>query len=498
MVKRKSIIFILMVGLMLAAAVLVAFPKPTKAAVLGPSVKWDGAYFEGTDDFYHGDTVIAFTENSTATVQFVYVNQTGSDIKATPYVQFDWGTRYYGTEVNMAAAETANMSVQFTVPTAASVGLVEHGYNIGVEYQRDTGNYNVETVIGEVTLFGVGDDTYTLNTPPIVDTSLQVWKSTWDGSVWSPWSVVAATAYDLDIWTGEFQLKTAVTVLTQLRFNYSSYEFLGAGDGVTTVFSVSRSPASGYGEVIGTPTVYLADATDKTKIDATTAFSFDVMSGEVTLTTAPTPNQAVLARYSFYDAIPAGQQITNVNYGAQFVVYGADQAAAAQSYGLADALSEKVWDYLPGWYMSDSELNIDSGGDILVGSATDNAAATGDAALEEGQRLYAIGDFVGAKTQFDAAQTSYQAAIDAQTALLGTVETGVTGLITGASNWLDAQAANGTALADAQKAQAQAESNKANKYGTFLILAGVGVILVGVGGLLWGCSRVMGARKANQ
>lgn len=494
MVKRKSIIFILMVGLMLAAAVLVAFPKPTKAAVLGPSVKWDGAYFEGTDDFYHGDNVIAFTENSTATVQFVYVNQTGSDIMAKPFVQMDWGTRYYGTEVSMAAGESAPLAVQFTVPTAAAAGLVEHGYNIGVEYQRDAVNYNVESVIGEEIdgLTGTTHTYYTLDESPMVASSLQVWEST-DGVAWS---AVASTAYTLNAWTGVIDFGT-VSTATDFLFNYNYYEDLGTGDGVTTVFSLSHSPASGYGEVIGTPTVYIEDFTAKS-VTATTAFSFDVMSGEVTLTTAPSPDQAVLASYSFYDAIPAGQQITNVNYGAQFVVYGADQTAAAQSYGLADALSEKVWDYLPGWYMSDSELNIDSGGDILVGSATDNAAATGDAALEEGQRLYAIGDFVGAKTQFDAAQTSYQAAIDAQTALLGTVETGVTGLITGASNWLDAQAANGTALADAQKAQAQAESNKANKYGTFLILAGVGVILVGVGGLLWGCSRVMGARKANQ
>lgn len=495
MVKRKSIIFILMVGLMLAAAVLVAFPKPTKAAVLGPSVKWDGAYYEGTDDFYHGDDVIAFTENSTATVQFVYVNQTGSDIRAKPFVQMDWGTRYYGTEVSMAAGESAPLAVQFTVPTAATAGLVEHGYNIGVEYQRDAVNYNVESVIGERVngLIGNPHTYYTLGESPIVADSLQVWESTDSGVTWQ---AVASTAYTLTAWTGMIDFGV-VTTATDFLFNYSYYEILGAGDGVTTVFSVSHSPASGYGEVVGTPTVYIADFAAKS-ITATTAFSFDVMSGEVTLTTAPSPDQAVLARYSFYEAIPAGQQITNVNYGAQFVVYGADQAAAAQSYGLADALSEKVWDYLPGWNVSDSQLNITNGGDILVGSATDNAAATGDAALETGQELYAKGDFVGAKTQFDAAQTSYQAAIDAQTALSGTIESGVTGLITGASNWLDAQAANGTALADAQKAQAQAESNKANKYGTFLILAGVGVILVGVGGLLWGCSRVMGARKANQ
>jgi len=138
-VKRRSIIFMLMVGLMLAAAVVMAFPKAASANILDASVNWYGQAYEGSDPFYAGRNVLAYSENGTATVNFSYLNDTGSDIKAKPFIQFDWEAnagRYYGSEVSIANMQAATLSIQFTVPTAAEVGLVEHGYYIGVEYQQ--------------------------------------------------------------------------------------------------------------------------------------------------------------------------------------------------------------------------------------------------------------------------------------------------------------------------------------------------------------------------
>jgi len=502
-VKRKSIIFMLMVSFMLVAAVLVAFPKAASANILNASVNWNGSFFQGGDGYYNGREVMAYTENSTATVSFVYLNDMGYDIIAKPFIQFDWGAnagRYYGSEVSMANMQAETLSIQFTVPTAAAVGLVEHGYYISVEYRRDTGrNYNEESVVGEeaYTLSGDPHTYYTLDYYPIVADSLKVWKSTDSGATWQ---AVASTAYTLTAWTGVIDFGT-VSTATDFLFNYSYYEDLGSGDGVNTVFSVYHHPPS-YGEVIGTPTVYIADATAKS-ITATTAFSFDPMSGEVTLTTAPTPDQEVLARYSFYDVI--GNRYNSSSSGYTFVVYGTDQAAAAKVYQDEQKLHDLVWQNLPGWDMNGGNLNIDAGNDILVGSATRQAVTAGDAAEAAGQELYANGDFVGAKAQFDIAAAKYQEAIDAQTTMLGGIESGLTGLVTGAGGWLDAQAAKAdadaastTALVSAQKDKLQGEACKAKSYGTFLILLGVGGILVGLGGLLWGVSRVIGARKANQ
>jgi hypothetical protein len=493
----------LMVGLMLAAAVVMAFPKAASANIMDASVNWYGQAYEGSDPFYASRNVLAFTENGTATVNFGYLNDTGSDIKAKPFIQFDWGTRYYGTEVSIAYLEAATLSIQFTVPTAAAAGLVEHGYYIGVEYQQDTGrNYNEESVIGEAWTAPIGDDTYTLSNPPIVADSLKVWKST-DGVAWS---AVAATAYSLTAWTGEIDFIDVPTVVTYFLFNYSYYENLGTGDGVSKVFSVYHHPP-GYGQVIGTPMVYVADATAKT-ITATTAFSFDAMSGEVTLTTAPSPNEMVLARYSFYDVI--GDRYNSSDPpGRTFVVYSQAQADAMSAHLAVDELWDQVDEYLMAFEVDGGVENIYISNyddyDMVIGSDTTKALAAGWAADDEAWDLYVAGDFAGATTKWDEAATQLQAALDTQSALIGSIEDGMTGLITSAGSWLDAQvtkadadAASATALVDAQKAKTQAEASRASRYGIFFILLGVGVLLVGVGGLLWGVSRVIGVRKANQ
>jgi hypothetical protein len=399
---------------------------------------------------------------------------------------------------------------------------VEHGYYIGVEYQQDTGrNYNEESVVfaewvnpgntGPIigVIDGVNGDFLLANgaNNPIMTGTLKVYRMQPLATAWGLLTEGAAADYTFNAWAGTFHMNTAPAIGTQLAVTYDYYENLGAGDGVNKVFSVYHHPP-GYGEVInGTLGVYLADWTTGA-VAATSAYTFDPMSGEVTLTTAPTPNQEVLARYSFYDVI--GDRYNSSDPpGRTFVVYSQAQADAMYAHLAVDEL----WDVTDEYLMA---FEVDGGVDniyisnyddyaMVIGSDTTKALAAAWAADDEAWDRYVAGDFAGAQAQWDIAKVKLQEALDTQSALIGGIEDGVTGLLTGASSWFDAQAAKSdaeaagaTALVEAQKAQVQAEANRANRYGTFFILLGVGVLLVGVGGLLWGCSRIMGARKANQ
>jgi hypothetical protein len=326
-------------------------------------------------------------------------------------------------------------------------------------------------------------------------------------TAWGLLTEGAAADYTFDAWAGTIHMNTAPAIGTSLAVTYDYYEDLGTGDGVNKVFSVFHHPPD-YGQVIdGTLGVYLQDWATRT-VAATSAYTFDPMSGEVTLTTAPTPNQVVLARYSFYDVI-GDRYNSSDGPGRTFVVYSQAQADAMSAHLAVDELWDQVDEYLMAFEVDGGVENIYISNyddyDMVIGSDTTKALAAGWAADDEAWDLYVAGDFAGATTKWDEAATQLQAALDTQSALIGSIEGGVTGLITSAGSWLDAQvtkadadAASATALVDAQKAKTQAEASRASRYGIFFILLGVGVLLVGVGGLLWGCSRIIGARKANQ
>ena len=480
---------ILFFALMVAMVVTLLVPLGASAFILDASVNWYGQSFEGSDPFYGNRNVVAFLEGSTATVQFGYLNDTGSDITVKPFVQFDWGGRYYGAERTMAAGEATTLGIQFAAPAAATAGLVEHGYYLSVEYRANSGSdYSGPSATGETYSAAPGWTTRFLNNSPVVAASLRVWRSI-DAGV--SWEEMAGTMYTLNVWTGLFTLNAATTVATEFRFNYEYYEDLGQGNAVDKVFSVSYHPPS-YGQVVdGTLAVYVTDQYLNTVTQVASGWTFDAMSGEITFATAPTYNQHILARYEYWDTI-ADRYNSSDPPNITFVVYSQAQADAQTARMSVNELWDSI-DYLYAWQVDDGNPSLGSwwSYDSLLGSATNNAVALGEKLDDEAYELYVAGDFAGALAKWTEAETAFNNAITSQQTLIGGVEESVTGLISGAGSWLDAQgtlaqaqADSATSQSDAQAKKLKAEATKAKSYGTFLILMGVFLVIVAVALLL--------------
>lgn len=148
-------------------------------------------------------------------------------------------------------------------------------------------------------------------------------------------------------------------------------EFVGQGDGVTTVFYLTNTPI-----VPNSVTIEVPPGT------ATTAYTLDEDTGQITFTTAPDNGDNILAtEYRYY---PSWTLV-----GTNFAVYSSDQSAAQdlnqqlESYDYADFAG------------------------ALHGVPAGTRALLAQAAEEEtlGDRDYAAGDFA-------AANTHYQAALD--------------------------------------------------------------------------------------
>lgn len=493
---------IMFFALMVAMVVMLLVPMGASAVVVDNTVNWYGNVFQGNDPFFKNDSVVAFLEGGTAKVQFVYMNNdTGSNLTVRPYIHLDWAGRYYGATTSVANGEPVTLGIEFAAPSAATAGLVEHGYWLGVEYQRDGGNYSVASTIGEDWTAPVGDDTYQLTNRPVIASSLQVWKST-DALAWT---AVPGTAYTVTEWTGEVDFIDVPTVATQFTFNYSYYEDLGRGDGVTKAFLIASHPPFTGQVVDGSMNVYVTDETAKTiTAQAASAYSFDAYSGEIVLTTAPTPNQRVFARYQYWDLIP--DKYFSADAGQTFVVYSQAQLDAQNARLAVEEMWDSV-DYLYAWQIDDGNPSLGSwwSYDALLGSATNNAVAAAEELDDAAYDLYVAGDFAGAKAKYDQAKAKMQEAITSQQTLVGGVEQSVTGLIAGAGGWLDAQGAKAqaeadsvTSQADAQTKKLKAEATKAESYGTFLILVGVFFVIVAVAFLLLAIGKFLLWRKPAQ
>jgi hypothetical protein len=500
--KRNRLAFVLMLVLSIVTTMAILVPGVAQAAIVNPSVNWSGAAFEGGEPFYNNNQVTAYVEGSKAKVSFVFMNDTGSSIKALPYVDVDWGSRYYGAAVAIPNGQPATMYIEFDVPTVmAAGGLVEHGYGIGVEYQRDDANYLFGWAIGEQQTL-VDPDSYQLNAsncPLVGGASAQFWVGS---SISGPWTVLSS-GYTLDPWTGRVDLVTAPAPGTILLANYAYYMKLGTGDGVTTVFFAPYPP---IGEVVaGSMKVYLTDEVTKTVSAelASSTYTFGALTGEVKLVTPPTPNQRVFARYELREVHPG--KYWSAFSGRTFVIYGQDQADAMtldRRY-----IEIRATEDVDGWISASAQL--------LYSQA--------EAARAKGEIEYREGQFTAAKASLQIAVDRLNASIAAAIAFMTTAQemqlasdnaalnldvaqvaeiVAQNALIPKEGSYLDsqtawnsAQTARINALIEAEKGALKAANSREKSYGTFVILIGVFLILVGAAVLLLAVGMFLKWRK---
>jgi len=476
-VKRKSIVFVLLSVMALVSLVSLGIPKPAQAAVpLTMTYQWSGAAFQGTDDFYGGN-VVAYTAGDNASLAVTLQNNLSMDMTIkSAKVKFDWGNEYAATSFpsELKAGAYGVAKFEFAVPsTDVATNMALHGYQVSVVYEVQDGAAVVNRVAWENLALDPGND---LNNAPIVPDSETLYDVTA-----TTVTAIAASNYTLNDSTGvvAWVLPYAPSGTVYAAYKYTEAVF--TGDGVEKVGYLDHAPV-----VAGSEIVCIKDTVAGTiTTQASTAYTIDYDTGKITLTTAPNAWQSVGVYYRYYQGATDG--------AVDFAVYSADQAAAQ--------ILEQKWDGI--------SLGPDypNGSGIFGLGSPDGYKAWEDArrAADQADAEYDAGNFASAKADFQSAMTNADAAFAADASLGKGFTDALTGIGTGAGGWLDAQAAKAdadaastTALVNAQKDKLQGEACKAKSYGTFLILMGVGGILVGLGGLLWGVSRVIGARKANQ
>jgi hypothetical protein len=501
-------------------------PGVAQADFVDQTVNWSGAAFEGGEPFYNNNQVTAYVEGSTAKVQFVFHNNSPMNITARPYIDMDWGTRYYGAAVNIPSGQPATMYIEFTVPTvAAAGGLVEHGYGIGVQYEQQGMPFVMNRAVGESWTAPGGDDTYDLSNTPVIDTSVVVWRE--DGAGWE-W--INPDDYTVDAWTGEVDFDATPDPGTEFLFTYDYYMDAGDGDGVTTVFMVI--PPFMAEMKSGTLKVYLANNADE-EVDGPhlTGWTYDARSGQLTFDTAPTPNQTVLVRFEFW--MKWADMYWSAFANRTFVIYGQDQAdamtldrryietRATQMLGGFDSASARVlWgeaeaarakgelEYREGKFTA-AEASLQIAVDKINASIAAEAAwlsgwetrmvAESEAGIARDQAYAQEAAADAAYTQGQVANLAKQGAYtDAETAQLiaetaGMEKNGT--YLEAQTASLNAQTARLNALTEAEKDALKASNSRERSYGTFVILIGVFLVIVAVAILLLAVGMFLKWRK---
>ena len=172
-------------------------------------------------------------------------------------------------------------------------------------------------------------------------------------------------------------------------------------------------------------------------------------------------------------------------------MYSADQAAA-------QVAAQKL---------GDMDDNYPDAGEVFSFYSTVGETAYEGAMVlwDKADAEYAAGDFANAKTDYEAAVVKMQAAWDADVAANQGVETGLTGLLTGAGTAVDgsgaklnAEAKNITDTTKAETNKLNGEADMAKNLGVFYIMLGVATLLAGIGGILWAYSRLVTAKGPKQ
>jgi len=503
----------LVVSIVTTVAILV--PGAAQAEVVGETVTWTGAVSTNEYDPYYDTTAIAFTEGATATVSFAWFNNIGNWVTARPYIEMDWGQRYYGSTVNVAPFQATTMSISFTVPAIATAGgPIKHGYFMYVEGEMQGNPFIVNREVGEGWTAPGGDDTYVLNYSPVIGSSVEVWKEDF-GDTGYEW--VSPDDYTVDEWTAEVDFDATPDAGTVFLFTYNYYQYIGTGDGDTTTFTVM--PPMGAEMKTGTLAVYLTNDADEEVEQHTTGWTYDVKSGLLVFDTAPTPNQSILVRFEYYMTFPGAW---TSNDGGTFVIFSADQTAAITAWRRYMEMREA--EDVGGW---------DSAQAQLLWSQAEAARAKGEIEYREGQFAAANASMQAALTALNGSITAAvdymkleeqaeqaawaaelasmqaQAASDnadvfyrqGQTAYM--VKQGTN--LDAETAWLNAQTANLQAMTSAEKALVEAEAKQAkgeaamySNIGIFMVMVAVALLLAAIGGILWAYSRLVEAKRPGQ
>ncbi len=143
---RKNIL--LLSSLVFAALASTFVIAPCEATI--STTRWLEPNFSGTDNFYGGPAVTAYSEGSAVTLAVVVTNSPYSWINVSwVRVWFDWGLTYNSTEATGVSTpieinSTRSMfafNIVFTAPSTTQVSnLIKHSYTITVSFSHSGGD----------------------------------------------------------------------------------------------------------------------------------------------------------------------------------------------------------------------------------------------------------------------------------------------------------------------------------------------------------------------
>jgi len=447
--------------LLVAMVILMAVPMAASAASgIQGTPQWSGAAFMGTDTFYGGANIVAYTAGSTAKLTALVKNEGAVDATIREAkIKFDWGGVFAATNAptQLKAGETGIFTFEFTVPeVAVATNTAMHSYDVIVSYQNQGTNYVRNSAAWDDAVFSAGT-TYQLDQPNIVPGSVRVY---FIDTLPTPDTITEqTTGWVMDERLGTITFGAAVPGTTAIRADYQYCEAVtGTVDGVNKVFYTTQKPL-----VDGSLKVYLRNDTTQKFEAAAAGWTVDLETGKITLASAPSTVQSVRVAYEYWSRWPTST-------GTNFVVYSADQAGAVDASQKYNSMNNNYPGYLftPG---------------TVAAKAQEEAAVTAAKAAAD----YKAGDFVNAKTGYEAAVVSLQAAIDADSTLNTPVETALLGLLSGADDVVNA-------YGDKLKGEASMDKN----IGVFYIMLGVSTLLAGLAGILWAYSRLVAAKGQRQ
>jgi hypothetical protein len=464
--KRKAGI-VAFATLLVLAAIVMSIPLAAGAAIT--SGKWSGAAYQGYDEYYAA-TVVAFEAGTTAKVEVQVYNDQGVDVTIKEAkIDLDWGATHAATvaPAMLRTGETGIFTFEVPVPDTAS-NAVLHNYKVTVGYQKQDTSY--VTSLGAANYLGMGNgvtNVFTTSSAPVLATSLKVY---WRNTVPDPDTITLqdASTYVLLARTGRITFGAPPPAGTEVWADYQYFENAGSGNGLNKVFFTNSAPV-----VDGSLMVYLANTTTDAWA-AATGWTADLETGKVTLASAPTSFESVYVTYEYWSRWPVWSA-TNL------AVFTADQVAAR---ALISQYNDMYRTYIV-WPSSAGE-QAEEEADVLAGKAYDE---------------YVIGDFAAAAADYQAAVDKMQEAIGADTGVNSSIETGLTGVVTGAGSVVDAygaklnaEAQNITDTTKAQTNKLNGEASLAKNLGVFTILIGVATLLAGIAGIIWAFSRYVDAR----
>ena len=466
MIKRKASFALI---LMLVVVGLVAAMIPS-AVVAAPGIieqNWSESAFEGYDSFY-GATVVAYMAGATAKYEFRVSNDGSTDLKITgASLVFDWGTCAPVTPTTfpfvLPAKGYASFRYECVVPADATNQTL-HTYRSIVSYEGDNGPVKVNQIVWEDV--PGGGVTYTLNNAPIVPDSEVIYLE--DTAANTVNALTLNSGYALNDYTGVITFTAAPTANVRAKYQYC--EDVITGDGTALVGYLNNVPA-----VAGSVVVCREDTVAETitVLVATTDYTVDPVNGKVTMVTAPTSYQNIVAYYQYYSQFTASGSIA---------VISADQESYTMNWRRYMETYNSYW------------LSINSGEALqLMGQA--------EQARMQAEIEYREGNFAEANATMQTALTNINAGIAAEATYQDTLSTGIAGLLTGGGTVVDAYGAKlnaeATNITDTTKAQAdklKGQASLAKNTGVFYIMLGVFTLLVGIAAIIWAFAQFVVAR----